>query len=708
MNRFTTSKQLITNTKSFFDISLYKKTSKISKNDIFYGWGRKTSGLDAMKMAKKYNCNYILLEDGFIRSLGLGIEGYPTFSIVEDNTGIYYDATTASKLENILNTYDFKKNSNISSQANEAIGLIKKYHISKYNNSQEITHHYFPNDKKRVLIIAQTAGDASIKYGLGDTFSTEEMIQTAISENPDHEIYLKIHPDVLSGKKKSDINISKFKDNCEIITENFNPISLLKHFNKVYTKTSGMGFEALLVGCECVCFGIPYYSGWGITDDRVKCERRRRKLTIPEIFAGAYILYSKYYDPYQKKNIDIIETIETINRLMTQPIKPSDKNIEYRKSVKKYLPMYLQKILIYSKEYLKSFIYNDISLFLKGYKKRSGKRLAICIGFSGDGAWKQKYMQEYLADHHLCFSNHRTPTWKLIIILNNLEEDYDIFVWSFKEGNQLNKYFDKKGKKITRVEDGFIRSIGLGIHKTKPLSLTFDKRGIYFDTSKISDLKYILLHHAPHYNNLQLSKAEELIEYITTNGISKYNFPKKDKVIRDLPSNQNIVLVIGQVEDDMSIKYGCSKPSTNLELIKNARQENKDAFIIYKPHPDTLTGIRKVLSPINECEKYVNIVDTLHGLDTLIKASEHIYTITSLSGFEALMYRKKVTCFGFPFYSGWGLTDDRDIRSVEVINKLSLEQLFYAAYIEYPKYMLGDCEKTLKYIQTNMLSSENE
>ncbi|MBD3798215.1 MAG: capsule polysaccharide transporter, partial [Campylobacterales bacterium] len=134
----------------------------------------------------------------------------------------------------------------------------------------------------------------------------------AIEENPNAKIYIKIHPDVLSGKKKSDIDLDALDGRVQVLTENVNPISLLKYFDKVYTKTSGMGFEALLVGCECVCFGMPFYAGWGVTDDRSKCERRKRKLSVEEIFAAAYILYTRYHNPYTNKPSDIFDTIETI------------------------------------------------------------------------------------------------------------------------------------------------------------------------------------------------------------------------------------------------------------------------------------------------------------------------------------------------------------------------------------------------------------
>ncbi|WP_299497043.1 hypothetical protein [uncultured Shewanella sp.] len=42
---------------------------------------------------------------------------------------------------------------------------------------------------------------------------------------------------------------------------------------------------------------------------------------------------------------------------------------------------------------------------------------------------------------------------------------------------------------------------------------------------------------------------------------------------------------------------------------------------------------------------------TFHSID-------EVYTISSLSGFEALLRGLKVTTMACPFYSGWGLTND--------------------------------------------------
>ncbi|KAG1427050.1 hypothetical protein G6F57_023278 [Rhizopus arrhizus] len=58
-------------------------------------------------------------------------------------------------------------------------------------------------------------------------------------------------------------------------------------------------------------------------------------------------------------------------------------------------------------------------------------------------------------------------------------------------------------------------------------------------------------------------------------------------------SGRRVVLVPGQVEDDASIKYGCTGIRDNLSLLKAARQASPDAFVVYKPHPDVLTPLKR-------------------------------------------------------------------------------------------------------------------
>ena len=170
----------------------------------FKGWGRKKTGRFALWCHQVFGGKLTLFEDGFIRSLGLGVDGSPSFSTVEDDVGIYYDATTPSQLENILSSYDFTADEQLMDDAQRAMNLIVEHNISKYNNSKEVDSRFRINERLdsrvkpkdeelRILVIAQTAGDASLQYGMLDDYTTDDMIDAAIEENPHAKIYLKVH-----------------------------------------------------------------------------------------------------------------------------------------------------------------------------------------------------------------------------------------------------------------------------------------------------------------------------------------------------------------------------------------------------------------------------------------------------------------------------------------------------------------------------------
>ncbi|WP_418910037.1 capsular polysaccharide biosynthesis protein [Helicobacter colisuis] len=637
---FSTSKKLIQNAKNFYpNLSHCNLAQKHKPKTTFLGWGCKKSGKNALFLSKKFGGSYLLLEDGFIRSFGLGIEGSPSFSIVQDNLGIYYDSTTKSQLENILNTYDFNTNPTLLKTAKEAIHLITTHHISKYNHTPDVPQNYFaPTDSTptRILIISQTQNDSSLIYGNANAFTTAQIIQDALTENPNCEIYLKIHPDVLSGRKKSDFNPSEIPAQIKLIYEDFNPISLLKHFKKVYTKTSQMGFESLLVGCECVCYGMPFYAGWGLTIDKQTCPRRKRKLKLEEVFAASYILYSHYYNPFYERKSDILDTLQT---------------------------------LICYKHY-----------YIKTHKK------AFMFGFS---TWKHTFIPPFMPNFNPkniifinpLFSSHLKVAFKKGLLQEALKQNCKIFIWGRKSFSEIETFAKEHSIPLTRVEDGFIRSISLGSDLTRPFSQVFDECGIYFDATTQSDLETILNHTT--FNQTLLEEAKILKDKILTSKISKYNTnPHK---FLNLPPNQLKILIPGQVEDDASIIYG-AKGRTNLSLLKEVREKNPKAYILYKPHPDVLSGNRIGNIPSSIVLQYCDEILIDISLPSCLEAVDEVHTLTSLSGFEALLYGKRVVTYGMPFYAGWGLTIDQQTCPRRT-RKLTLNELIAGAYILYPRYI---------------------
>ncbi|EIM1006905.1 capsular polysaccharide biosynthesis protein [Campylobacter coli] len=621
MKFYTTSKRLKENIKNFYKITLYHAYKNITKEDVFVGWGRKKSGLKAVELAKKHNVKFLLLEDGFLRSLNLGVENSPSFSIVKDEIGIYYDATAPSKLENILNTYEFS--SEELEQAKKAIELIKKEKLSKYNNNLCLPKELFNANEERVLIITQVANDTSLKFGLADNFSTQDIINEAIKENPNAKIYIKIHPDVLSSKKQSDFNAQDLPSKCVVIKENYNPIELLSHFKKVYTKTSGMGFEALMLKQECVCYGMPFYAGWGLTQDKQMCKRRLKKRSLEEVFCAAYILYSEYFNPYLNQKSDIFDTIYTLAKY---------KKIEQANSNTLYF-----------------------------------------LGFT---LWKRWFMRPFFKakNNKIIFLNSLDELYKA-----NLNPEDKIFIWGKKyDKTLLAKDFSNE---IFLVEDGFLRSVFLGSDLTRPFSLIIDSKGLYVDPSKPSDLEDILQNHI--FDESLKQRAKKLITMIMQNKFSKYNGLKHEKL--NFNTNKKIILIPAQVEDDASMILGGAGYDT-LKLLQSVRKANENAFIVFKPHPDVLSGNRKGLKDKSIILKYCDEIIENVSIDSAINASDEVHTITSTSGFDALLRGKKVVVYGKPFYAGWGLTSDlhKIPRRTRV---LSLEELVAGVLILYPRYI---------------------
>jgi len=232
-----------------------------------------------------------------------------------------------------------------------------------------------------------------------------------------------------------------------------------------------------------------------------------------------------------------------------------------------------------------------------------------------------------------------------------------------------------------RVEDGFLRSRGLGANLVPPLSLVLDDLGIYYDPARESRLERLIAARETLRAD-QARRARALITTLTDHGLSKYNFGAPATA---LPGGHRI-LVPGQVEDDASIRLGAGATATNLDLLRRARAENPGAVILYKPHPDVEAGLRPGAVPPGALDGLADRVVAGTDPATLLAQVAEVWTMTSLLGFEALLRGVRVTTTGAPFYAGWGLT--RDLGEVPARRRArpALEGLVHAALIDYPRY----------------------
>lgn len=234
---------------------------------------------------------------------------------------------------------------------------------------------------------------------------------------------------------------------------------------------------------------------------------------------------------------------------------------------------------------------------------------------------------------------------------------------------------------IVRVEDGFLRSRGLGAALVPPMSLVLDDLGIYYDPTRESRLERLIAKRADLRPD-QALRARRVIERLISGGLSKYNLGGDAP---DLPKGHRI-LVPGQVEDDASIRTGAGAISTNLGLLQAARAANPDAIIAYKPHPDVEAGLRAGAVDPAMLDGLADAVLSQADTAALLATVDEVWTMTSLIGFEALLRGRKVTVTGAPFYAGWGLTRDTGETPSRRRLRPTLEGLVHATLIDYPRY----------------------
>ncbi|WP_022681471.1 capsule polysaccharide transporter [Sphingobium bisphenolivorans] len=256
-------------------------------------------------------------------------------------------------------------------------------------------------------------------------------------------------------------------------------------------------------------------------------------------------------------------------------------------------------------------------------------------------------------------------------------------VWPSRVAQADMERARQEGVPVAKVEDGFLRSKGLGAALHPPGSVVIDRSGIYYDARFPSDLETLL---ATHDFSAELEqRAARLRALIRASGVTKYGTDTGRMI--DLPAECRTVLAIGQVEDDLSVAFGGAGCAGNLDLLRRVRVAEPDAHIIYRPHPDVQAGLRRGHLSDTAILDHADAIDTGSPLMALVQAVDEVHVLSSLTGFEALMRGRPVTVHGMPFYAGWGLTRDLAPSTHRRGRVLTLDQLVAGALILYPRYL---------------------
>ncbi len=282
--------------------------------DVVIGWGHKSTAAAAREFSARRNKRYVAIEDGWIRSIKPGPDELPR-SLILDRTGIYYDASAPSDLERLIAENARNVDAEARLRAERGMARLRRDAVSKYNDGpwlDEAALGFAPRGtRRRVLVIDQTYGDASVGAGLADGGSFIAMLEAARAENPGAEIVVKVHPEVMTGAKFGYLTGVE-ADDVRVISMPVNPWALLEIVDRVYVVTSQLGFEALMAGLPVSCFGAPFYAGWGLTDDRIAVPRRTARPTLAQVFAAAYLDYATYIDTRSGQRISFEAALDQI------------------------------------------------------------------------------------------------------------------------------------------------------------------------------------------------------------------------------------------------------------------------------------------------------------------------------------------------------------------------------------------------------------
>ena len=604
------------------------------RSELFI-WGHRVSPFMKRFIAAS-NIKRTYVEDGFLRSIGLGAAHTEPFSLTLDTRTPYFDATQASDMEVLLNTYDFAGDPELIARAQAMIETLLSSGLSKYNQSRpvDIQEVYGPKTRARILVVGQVEDDASIQLGCSRSFTNNDLVTIAATENPGAQIIYKPHPDVLNGHRKALSPPSAVAHLCQIIKD----IPLAQSFetiDRVYTITSQAGFEALLRGIPVTTMGCPFYAGWGLTDARQPNARRTRTLTVLEVFAAAYLLYPIYFDPLYKKRLTAEEAVIRLGQ-MRDMAQLADKPavVSAATVAAESVPVSYAFGLTKWREMLNAFL-----------PDREIKHLKVTVT---EAEFKAKHARHFLSDV-------RT----------------DLLVDALPLPAFLSKFVELHGTRVVHVGEGFI-----ALHESaperpvKPFSLVIDGQTAHCDASRESDLEKLLATYDFDADEGLLQASQALLDHLVK---GRESGPAASS--HDRPR----VLVLGHVENNPLLKLSTRRNYTNADLVRIAAMEHAGCDVVFRADPHAGTGTAAELSSM------CLVLDADVPLDVALQGVECVITVASIAGFEAALRGVKVVTLGCPFYSGWGITDDRhpNERRTRV---LSVLQVFAASCLLYPKY----------------------
>jgi len=249
-----------------------------------------------------------------------------------------------------------------------------------------------------ILVVDQTRSDTSIKYGGANAESFAQMLAAAKAENPRDKILVK----TTLGHHEGHFSLADTTTQTQLISPSIPANSLIKKAKMIYCVTSPIGFNAIISGHRPRVFGAPFYGGWGLSDDEKTYKRRSRTLNMQELFTATMMLYPSWFDPYRDELCDF-ETAILCFKSQTEAWQ-QDQN---------------------------------------GYTLLGMRR------------WKRGPLRRFFRDAGRNLQFVKATAFKTAKTDRGL-------IWAGKETPQIREYFTTNRRALLRLEDGFLRSRGLG------------------------------------------------------------------------------------------------------------------------------------------------------------------------------------------------------------------------------------------------------
>ena len=586
------------------------------RGDDVLVWGHSPHAARGTAVAKRSGAHLIRVEDAFLRGLHPGRSGGPPLGLIIDRRGIHFDAGAPSDLEILLATHPLDDPA-LLDRARAVMARIAAAHLTKYAATDPGLD---PPARDYVLVVDQTRGDAAIALGGASADSFADMLTQARNDHPGRPIVIKTHPETRAGHRPGHFDRATLPPGVMLEERPISPQRLFGGARAVYCVTSLLGFEAILAGHRPVLFGVPFYAGWGLSEDRRPTPaRRQRGLSRAQLAAAALILYPTWYDPYRDRLGQIEDAIGALEA--------------------------------------------------EARAWRADRAGHVAVGMR---AWKRRHLTQFFGPMRFTDDPARAAG-----------DGRPVMVWAGRETPALVAACAAAKRPLQRLEDGFLRSRGLGAELVPPLSLVLDDLGIYYDPTRESRLDRLIAQ-AAGMDAKELARAQALVARLVALGLTKYT-PGGETTL-PLTGGRPLILVPGQVEDDASIKLGAGEVRTNAGLLQRARALMPEAVILYKPHPDVVAGLRGGAVAADVLAACADAVLERGDPAALLARVDGVVTMTSGMGFEALLRGVPVTCLGAPFYAGWGLTQDLGPRPAHRRARPSLAALAHAALIAYPRY----------------------